>query len=342
MPDLAPVFQSQVAGFSQEPGLTIINETLAYMCGTNFPWKWNEIILPPFYTSSYQQDYAGINPNGSSIENLGWLQAGDVLDVNNTAVPKAQPQVEVVRNLPRVSNWVGMPPMFFGPLKFEVCWLYNNQLYYGTWGAANAGNTTRGNNPQAQQTITSPTIAGNAMPVNPITQIQDANGNYLVLTTFGITGNSAPSAAANATPGTTVNDGSCVWTVVDPVGAGYRIFPVPSQSGTVWQFNLRGQAKPPAPLTSLSTNLAPIPDEYMHVFRQGCITTAYRYSPEARVRAMYGEERRIWVETLMEGRMQGDREPEECSFVPSGGIVAPVSGQAPRNPGNPFGWNPGG
>lgn len=333
MPLLAPIFNSQVAGYSLEPGLTILNETMRYMLGTNFAWKFNEIELAPFYVNSYQQDYA------SSAINIGWLQAGDVLDVNNTALPKAQPQLEVVKDLPRASSWVALPPMFFGNLKFQVCWRYNNQLYYGTWGQANSGNASRGNNPVANSVYTNPLASGKQMPFNPILQIQDANGNLLVLTTYGHEGSTAPLAALNAAPGTTASGSGAttVWTVVDQLAQGFRIWPTPSQSGVVWQFNLRAQAKPPALLTSLDTLLSPIPDEYIHIFRQGCESTAYRYSPEAKVRQMYDGAIRLWEKTLMGGRMQGDREPENHSFVPTGGVVATPGGTMPVTPGNPFG-----
>ena len=331
MPDLAPIFQSQVSGFSLSPALDILNEAMAYMLAPPGAWKFNEVELPPFYTNSYQQDYA------SSITNIGFLQSGDCLDVNNTALPKAQPQVEVVKDLPRASSWIALPPLFFGVLKFQCCWRYNSQLYYGTWGLPNTGNATRGNNPQINSTYTPFLSGGNQMPDNPITQIQDANGNLLVLTTYGTTGAAAPLLPASSAAGATVTDGSCVWTVVDPLAQGFRIWPTPSQSGVVWQFNLRAQGKQPPLLTSLNTLLAPIPDEYIHIFRQGAITIAYRYSPEQKVRQRYDMELALWDKVLMGGRIQADREPENHSFIPVGGVVSSPGGTMPITPGNPFG-----
>jgi len=333
MPLLAPVFQSQVSGFSLQPGLDIINETMAYMMGANAAWKFNEIELAPFYVNSYQQDYA------TSAANIGWLMSGDVLDVNNTSQPKAQPQVQVVKDLPRASSWVALPPMFYGVMKFQVCWRYNSQLYFGTWGAANTGNATRGNNPVAGSVYTNPLVSGQQMPFNPITQIKDANGNLLILTGYGTEGSTAPVAPVNSAAGVVATPGAGAttqWTVVDPTAQGFRIWPTPAQSGVVWQINIRAQAKPPAPFTSLDTLLSPIPDEYMHVFRQGCITTAYRYSSEEKVRQMYNGELKIWDAVLMQGRIQGDREPENHSFI-AGGIVASPGGTMPITPGNPFG-----
>lgn len=334
IPDLAPIFNSQVSGFSLEPMLTILNETMAFMLGPNFPWKFNEVEIPPFLINSYQQDYA------TNVTNIGYLTAGDCLDVNNTVTSKALPQVRIVRDLPRMTTWPSLPPQFYGPMVFSICWRYNNQLYYGTWGAANAGSGTRGNNPVSGSVYTNPLGVGTNMPFNPITQIIDANGNLLVLTGYGTEGSTAPVAPANSTAGTIATPGSGAttqWTVVDPLAQGFRISPPPSQTGVVWQFNLRAQAKPPALLTSLNTLLSPIPDEYIQVFRQGCITQAYRYSPEEKVRQKYDRELAIWMTRLNEGKMQGDREPESYCFVPSGGIVA-GAGTAPITPGNPWGF----
>ena len=334
MPDLAPVFMTQVGGYSDQPALTIANEVFQYMFGTAFPWKFNQTIVPAFYSNSYQQDYAV-----PGVTNLAWLQSGDVVCINNTAIPKFRPQVEIVRQLPRISTSPMAGP-WFGVQKFQVCWLPNSQLYYGTWGATNSGNATTGNNPVAHSVYTSPLSAGGSQPSNPITQIQDANGNFLVLTTYGSEGTTAPLAAANSPAGTTAggSGASTVWTVVDPNGQGFRIAPTPSATGIEWQFNLVGQAKPPSIFTSLDSLISPIPDEYSHIFRQGFITTAYRYSPEQKVRQLYPQEMQMWTKSLMDARMQSDREPESYSFQPTEGIVAPVFGGARINPGNPFGY----
>lgn len=345
-PFLAPIFNSAVPGYNSQAALDIMNDTMNYMLGVNFPWKFNEYIVPPFYTTSFQQDYAVVDGSGNSITTLAYLMAGDVVDVNNTALAKANPQVQVVNDLPRTSSW-SMQPTFWSALCFQVCTIPNNQLYYGVWGQANTGfggqlgtaNGSRGNNPQASTAITNPIAGGQSQPSNCLNQIQDANGNLLLLTTYGTTGASAPVLAAGSTPGTTVTDGSCVWTVLDPLGSGFRVWPVPTQGGVVWQFNLRGQLKPPPPLTNLSTLLLPIPDEYIHVFRQGAMAFAYSYSAEAKVAAQFAQQFTLWEKALEKGRIQADREPESHSFITSGGVVAPVSGVAPVSPGNPFGWN---
>ena len=338
IPELAPIFNKMVSGSSLEPELTIANEVWARMFETTTMWKYNEIVLPPFYLNSLQQDYAGINlKTRASVTNLASLQSGDTLDVNNTATCKTNPQVEVVRQLPRTTGAVGFQSM---PQKYQVCAIPNAVLYYGTWGAPNTGNanSNRGNNPVANSVYTSPIGNGIAMPSNPITQILDANGNYLVLTTYGYEGSAAPAAPAASAAGTTCSGSGAttVWTVVDPQGAGFRILPAPSQSGVVWQFNLIGQAKPPVLFSNLDTLISPVTDDWAYVFRLGCIAVSYRYAQDPKITAKAIPELALWEQTLMKARVASDKEPESY-YVIASSIVAPVGGQMPT-PANPFSW----
>jgi hypothetical protein len=201
--DLEPALN--VGGQSQQPALTVANDVMNAICGVPFPQKWNEMMIPQFYTNSYQQDYAVVYPNGSSLTNLSWLERGIVIDINNNSVPKPFRTIETGRELQQATGqWYANSGR--GDPAFYVNYFPNYMLYYGTWGAPNVGTGSFGNNPQAGSTYTAPTSLGpNGTQNNPITQIQDANGNFLLLTTYGNEGVSAPLAAANATPGTTVS-----------------------------------------------------------------------------------------------------------------------------------------
>jgi hypothetical protein len=298
--------------------LAIANDAMNDICSLPFPQKWNEMIIPPFYTSSFQQDYAGIYPNGSSITNLSWLERGIVVDINNDAQPKPYEPLEVGRQLPQATgtfwNSATNNPLFL------VNYYPNNTLYYGTWGAANNGTGSLGNNPTPGSTYTFP-LGVNSQPANPITQIQDANGNFLVLTTYGTTGGVAPVLPALSTPGTTIPDGSCVWTVVDPNGQGFRIVPVPSSTGLVWQFNLVGQMLP-VRFTNLQQTLAPLPDQYEPNFRQIFIARCYQYSPESGIRAKFKDEHALAMEALVNCMKKSDRETEENIFTPDRSIMS--------------------
>lgn len=189
-----------------QPAITIANDVMNAICAVPFPWKWNEMSCPFFYTSSLQQDYALINTSGQSVTNIAWLERGIAFDINNGAEPKAFRTVEVGRQLPQQSGtWYTSGSAGSGNPIFLANFFPNNMLYYGTWGASNTGNATLGNNPQIGSVYTNPLGAAEDMPPNPILQIQDANGNLLVLTTYGVEGTAAPVLAANATPGTTVS-----------------------------------------------------------------------------------------------------------------------------------------
>src|SRR5579863_8048114 len=267
--DIEPALNA--SGYSMQPLLTIATDVMNEICAQNFPQKWNEFNLPLFWTNQLQQDYAI-----PGLTNLSSLERGICIDINNpNGGQKPWGYVECGRAQSQ-STAASLSPYFRNPL-FTVNWLPNSLLYYGTWGAANTGTASLGNNPQANQTFTFPLDGASN---TSITQIRDANGNYLVLTTYGTTGSSAPSLPANSIPGTTVGDGTCVWTVVDPQGQGFRINPVPGPQTQIWQMQLVGQMIPPK-FTSFSQTLAPLTDEYEPNFRAGCIAQAYRYSPDA-------------------------------------------------------------
>jgi hypothetical protein len=333
---------------------------------------------------------------GGPLLNLSWLERGIAFDINNTSIPKPYTRIEVGRQLPQqTATYTGGAGL--GDPGFKCNWFPNRTLYYGTWGQANVGGPTTGNNPQpgsvyyqptgsvvtaaswaggsALFTITSilPTIilgqtmniasaypatyngdwvvtnindtvktapvitvtmavnpgmyesggdvnnsANNSQPKNPITQIQDANGNFLLITTYGIEGTTPPLAARRAVPGTTVSGtgASTQWTVLDPNGWGFRFSPVPSETGAEWQFNVTAQMKP-VRFVSLNQTLAPLPDELEQHFRDGFVAQLYRRSPEKAVFAKFQPEWALWEKALHDLRVKEDRELEENKFIPT-------------------------
>jgi hypothetical protein len=170
--------------------------------------------------------------------------------------------------------------------------------------------------------------ATSSMPINPILQIKDANGNYLVLTGFGMEGSAAPLAPINSTPGTLVSGvgATTVWTVIDPFGQGLRLLPVPAQSGNVWQFNIVGQMKP-VRFTNMNQTLAPLWDEFEPHFQMGLIAQLYRFSPQKAVYSKFQAAWAVWLKSLQEFRSKEDREMEENVFTPDRGIMGGAPGR---------------
>ncbi len=304
-PDVAPILQTAAGGSSLQPSLTICNDTMIEIISDQFNWKWNRLNLPVFYTNSWQQDYA------LNVVNLGWLEGGWMVDINNTSTPKPIWPLEAVKDLPPTSVQWGIPQ--------QVCWTYNKLMQYGTWAAS--------------ATFINP-IGVTGMPSNPLTQIADPNGNLWVVTTYGTTGSSQPSwptvlvyptpQAPNATA-TTVTDGSVTWTALNPNGQGIRCNPLPPQAGVVYQFNIFGQYRPLAfcngNFTNFDQTIEPIPDDFAKAFRDGFVAMAYAHSPEKGIREKHQDMHALWIASLQKLKIQGGRERENNGFYPSTSVI---------------------
>lgn len=323
MPDLSP--QLSVGGMSQQPALSIANHVIMDMVSPTMNWKWNRMLCPVFYTNSMQQDYAV-----PGVVNLGWIESAYLIDVNNTATPKPLWPMESVRDLSPTS-WM------YGRVG-QVSWINNSLLLYGTWAASSTYTAILGTS---------------ANPGTALTQIQDPNGNYWVLsnnlTTTVKTGTVQPSwpatgaitypTPANPTQAaTTVTDnaggGTAVWTAVNPSGQGFRVFPLPPINGLYFEIHVIGQMRPPR-FTTMSQTLEPIPDDYSDHFEHGFIAHAYRYSKDPKIRAKFADEFKLWMDSMAEAQRKAGREKEEAGFYPAEGILQ--GGMAPwTGPASPY------
>jgi hypothetical protein len=333
--DIKPVLT--VGGFSLEPACSAMNDAMSDFLA-DYPYKFNQFNLPFIYTNSWQQDYVLLNPDGSSVTNLAWLQQGIAVQINSTALGKPWTWVQVGRSQTQstASLGSGLAANCLAPI-YSATFLPNSQLYFGVWGGSTS---SLGNDPVSGSIYTNPLGAG-SQPANPITQIQDANGNLLVLTGYGTEGTTAPVAPANSLPGTLATPGSgatTVWTVIDPYGQGIRITPIPSQVGAVWQFRLVCQMQPPRFDSSLpadrvmSQAIFPVTDEYEPNLRALFIAQLYRYSSEAKIRAKFQTEWDIAMKSLVKARQKSDRERDFYKFVPATSVRSGGGGRAGVGP----------
>lgn len=348
--DVSPALAT--GGFSTGPSLSIANDVMQALInggpiGQAFNWKWNRFNVPSFPTISYQQDY--FVPN---LFKLGWLESAWASDVNGLTTPKRKIQIEVHKDL-EVDYQQGSAPM-------KICWLPNDQLATGTWGqiplgpqatlpssmgggfGLNFGNSfggANGNNdidtaasgllnPGPYTVYTNP-IGATQTPINPTTCITDPNGNLWLLTTYGICGPtepawpslvSYPTPQSPSTAPTTIIDGTCVWTAINPKGQGFRVSPIPPQTGTVWLIQPVGQMRAPR-FNSVQQTIEPIPDDYATHFKQGFVAECYRRHPDPKVRARYTQERQIWMEALDKAVRQADREMDDVGFYPGASLM---------------------
>lgn len=135
---------------------------------------------------------------------------------------------------------------------------------------------------------------------------------------------------------TTVTDGSVVWTAINPKGQGFRLNPMPTQTGPVWQIAPIGQARI-APFTKLQQFLEPIPDDYFTYFKDGFFAQCYRYHVDPKIRAKFESEFTIWQNSLNKAVSQGNREMDDFGFVPASNIMDTGWAFNPVNPAMPYG-----
>lgn len=326
-------------GYSQEPGLTIANEILSRILAENMPWKWNRSMIAPFITFSLQQDYL------TKANDIGWLEHAVAIDINNSTSNNYQAAkpvypMETVRDLFQSS--------FQGGKLFNISYVPNSQAYMGKWVANTAYSCPYG---VAQ------------MPTGPVQQFVDVNGNILYIDStvlnldtyspgyagttipppsnspYGISGSTQPAAVPNATSGTTVADGSVIWTVADPNCYALRLDPIPNVNGLCYLVKCWYQVRPPY-ISNLQTLLTPLPYEMMYLFRQGFAAKLYEHIGDARARASYDE----WEETLMKAVRAADRQQEDFCIYPGQSIMSggdPWSTQLNLGPAWPFGGGQG-
>ncbi len=306
--DLTPVLKS-TGGYANQPALSIGNTVMGELLSVRFPWKWNRAKVAPFVLTPLQQDYATIN-----VKNIGWLENGVRIDINNTQVPPPSWKITAVRDIEIDSSVGGFPG--------EVCWFPNDQMEYGAWPGPGIAYT----NPIGQA------ITNN----NPPTNIYDANGNILVLTQYGTTGTTAPAAPSNVLGGVVIDDGGCKWTVADPKAQGFRFHPRPPTGGNVWLTRIFAQMKAPPRFINLGQFIDPVPDEYSKWFIDGFIAYAHRYSSNPNVQAKFDKMKLQWLDAVAAAARQGDREDESKGFYPDQPIASPsfVQDQGPY----PYRW----
>jgi hypothetical protein len=269
-------------------------------------WKWNSAVAAPFYTNSWQQDYPQVGLTG-----VEWGEDCDRIDINNTSYPKPLDNLTFRKQLSRTS--------FANCPITQICWMYNQNMTWGTWPGANVTYYPLvGTNPTAQ---------------NPIMNFIDANGNYLVLTTFGTTGATAPAAAADSVEGTTVTDGSVVWTVASGLSQGWRVYGLPGATGPTFQVVPAYQMSA-VEFTSLDQLLTPIPDNYARIFRQGYRSYCLRASKNPNDQAKGEREYEKWIKSMLDARKQGDKEQNSYGLLPATSPVESIYGQI-RNPMDP-------
>ena len=309
-----PVPTDQPGGYGTRLALKIGNDVMAAIIAERFNWKFNRAIAAPFLTNSYQQDYPQIG-----LVNVGWGEEADKVDINNTAFPKPTnlPGMTFVRQLSRTSICLWPPN--------QICWMYNQDLNFGTWPGPG---------------VTFNPLLAAVIIQNPIMSMKDANGNLLIVTTFGTTGATAPVLAANSAEGATVTDGSVVWTVVAAMSQGWRVYPLPGATGPVYQITPYYQMLL-AKMIALDSLINPIPDDFNFNFQTGVEIMCRQSSANPQDRAEGLKLWPLWLKALVDIKKQGNREQDAYGAYPADSPVETTYSmfrgvRNPQDPGQPY------
>jgi hypothetical protein len=285
------------SGYGDTLAVELASQIMAELIAERFNWKWNRATAAAILTNSWQQDYP--QPAQKAGE-IGWGEDSDLIDINNTVIPKPMWHPSWRRALSRTSS--NAP----GRRIANICWMQNNALSLGTW-------------PGAGVTFYN-LITTAPQPQNPIMSMLDKNGNILIVTGYGITGGTAPYLPASSAEGTTVLDGSVTWTCVSPTSQGFRLDALPSATGPTYQLLPYYQIEPPR-FTDVGQTLDPIPDSFSRAFFRGLESECLIASPNP-ADVKRGQTAKIaWLNALMGAMKQGDRELNIFALVPATSVV---------------------
>ena len=290
------------SGYGDQLAIELGNEVMADLVGgavnargevTRFNWKFNRAAAAAFQLNSWQQDY----PQPAQAAGIiGWGEDCDIVDINNTVMPKPlnwDGAVTWKKQLTRTSLSRWRPA--------QICWMYNGDLSYGAWPGPNV--------------TFYPLLTVGPNPQNPIMSMVDANGNLLIVTAVGVTGAAAPVLTANSPEGTTVTDGSVVWTVVSPTSQGFRMDWLPNATSPNYQIIPYIQIEPPR-FAKLGQLLNPIPDSFSRHFFRGLEAAMYMASTNPGDLKRGQAARAEWLASLLVMTGQANKEPDAFSLVP--------------------------
>lgn len=84
-----------VAGFQQEPALSICNNVIQELMSEPFNWKFNRSKVPSIFTlqTSFTQDYL------TSVTDCAWFEYADITDYQSLTIPTPKWQLDVKRTL---------------------------------------------------------------------------------------------------------------------------------------------------------------------------------------------------------------------------------------------------
>jgi len=164
--DLAPTLPT--GGAYETVATSAINDAMTAMLagsshGSPFNFKFNRVLISPFFINSYQQDYA------FNYLTIGWLEDCEAYNMSSSQQPKPRRTVEVKRDVMLTNAQTSN--------RAKIQWIANKDMQYAVWGQSAINSLTGLAGPGAGVVYTNPQGAVSC-PANLCTQVVDSFGNF--------------------------------------------------------------------------------------------------------------------------------------------------------------------
>ena len=315
--DLMPL--AGVGGYTNEPALSLCNDTLQELLTSPLAWKFNRVEMPPFMTSAGKQDYLIA---GATAFTLGSRSAGAAIALASANAITVTAGTVTVNTLEPHALAVGDIVYMFGNVATTGTSSVYNSIFTQT---ITAGSLYSGGWVILSVTSTSFTFAATTGQNNG--DVAGAPGifNFGWLsdgTMFELNSTSYPQNhrhlnAVRDLQLQSYSDYPTEVSVVQDKGDGtlkIRFTPVPS--GTIWGVDLVYQAKATIKI-ALSDTWAPFPDDLSFVYRQGLLYRMYRYINSPRADAEFQKAQAA----AMKGSGASDRETSDIGLYPESSLM---------------------
>jgi hypothetical protein len=311
--DLVPL--AGIGGYTDEPALSLCNDTIEEALASPNSYKFNRAEMPPFVTAVNKQDYI---VSGAVGFTLGSNSTGAPIGLSSTAtkgISRSGTTVTVTfLEAHRMSVGDTLYMLGNGDSQFNSTFTNNGQQasYSGGWVILTTPSTTTLTFTHA----TSGTTTSGAPGITDFGWLEsgtvtELNNNSAIPNLFQLIARSTltPSRMAAGTP-----DKVCV--LKDNGDGTLTVRFREILATTIWTVNLVYQKSAPLK-TALSDTWAPFPDSFSYVVRQGFLARGYRYINSPRADAEDAKFQRA----IQKAIGQGDVEPTDQSVIPETSLL---------------------
>lgn len=308
-----------IGGFTNEPALTIANETMSELLGEKFPWRCNRIEMPSMFTMRNRQDYKFA---GASAFGLNDAQGVGIGLASTPAITQSSFTVTV--NTLDPHNFKTGDPFF---MTGNVLAAYNSVFTQTPDSSTWSGGWTIASTPTATSFTFLHASSGLASSGAPgVTDFGWLEAASMVDPASGSTPQNTRviEAVRNLEPNGMVQETARICILQDLQTGVLRIRLSGPAAGR-WQINNIYQAKPTLKTALTGAGVgdwSPFPDELAYVYRQMFLAQAFRFANSPRSEIEYQKAQA----NIVKGLGSDDRENSYEYIVPSCPLVNNISG----------------